>query len=119
VQSIAIAEKDEDNNALLQSAYIELGGIFHNEKKYKQAIKAFELSFTLGYGPDNDDYWMMRFRLASSYLAADEPKKAEPLLNEISEEGDSILQQKAQIRLGSINLDKQLGRLTLKSETGD
>jgi tetratricopeptide (TPR) repeat protein len=119
VRSIAIAEKNNDNKALLQSAYMELGGIFQNEKKYQQAIKAFELGFTLGYGPDNNDYWKIRFRLALLYLATDKLKEAEPLLNDILEGGDTILQQKAQVRLGTIKLDKQLGRLTLMPEMGN
>ena len=68
----------------------------------------------MGYGADRSDYWDSRFHLALSYLNIGESLKAEPLLNEVSEGGDEVLQQKAQLRIGSLSLEKQLKRLSIE-----
>ena len=112
-QSIALLEKDKNQQNLLQWAYIELGNVFYDQGKIKLAAKSYEQGFDLGYGPDNMDYWELRFCLALSYMNAGNLVKAESLLNEISGEGDLVLQQKAQIRLGTIGLEKHLNRLSI------
>ena len=45
-----------------------------------------------------------------------EERKDRTLLNEISEGGDSILQQRAQLQLGTMELEKQLQRLPLSRD---
>ena len=117
-KSILLLSKDTDNRGLLQSAHIELGNVFYSEKNYDQAIESYEKGFEIGYGPDRDDYWESRFRLATSYQKVGDDLKAEPLLVEISEDGDSIMQQRAQLRMGNINLERQLEKLTLGSTPG-
>jgi tetratricopeptide (TPR) repeat protein len=116
---IALAEKDTETQGLIQSAFIQLGNSYRREGKNWEAIKAYEDGFGLGYGPENSDYWEMRFRLALSYLEVGENLKAEPLLNEISEEGDPLLQQKVLIKLGTIGLKKQLRRLSIWPDVGE
>ena len=113
---IDLASKDKINDDTLQSAHIELGDVLNKEGKYLYAAKAFERGFNLGYSADKPDYWESRFKFATSYLMAGENAKAEPLLNEIVEQGDTILQQRAQLKLGYLDLEKQLQRLSLNGE---
>ncbi|NLA75161.1 MAG: tetratricopeptide repeat protein, partial [Deltaproteobacteria bacterium] len=116
MDSINIALDNKDAQELLRTAYIELGNVFHAEGRDYQAVKAFEKGFDLGYDTENRDYWETRFRLAMGYIKTGENSKAETLLNDISEEGeDSILQQRAQLKLGSIQLSKNLKALSMGS----
>ena len=110
--SIDLLGKDKNNKEQLQLAHIELGNVFYNERNYSQAIKSYEKGFEMGYGPDKNDYWEYRFRLATAYQKIGDDLKAEPLLAQISEEGDSIMQQRAQLRRGNISLERQLEKLS-------
>jgi lipopolysaccharide biosynthesis regulator YciM len=110
---IALAEKKAHMKALNQSALIELGNSFYSEGKYARAVRAFQDGFEQGYGPENREYWEMKYRLALSYMGIGESSRAEPILSEISDEGDSVLQQKALIKLGTIGLRTQLKRLSI------
>ncbi len=98
---------------LLRSAYMELGKACYNTGDYAGAAEAYENGFDLGYGTDNRDYWSLRFNLAQAYANSGEDRKARTLLSEISEGGDSILQQRAQLQLGTMDLEKQLQRLPM------
>jgi tetratricopeptide (TPR) repeat protein len=114
INSINIALDNKESKELLRRSYIELGNVLHAEGKYYQAVKAFEKGFDLGYDTDNQDYWEVRFRQAMGYIKTGEDSKAETLLGDISEGGeDSILQQRAQLKLGSIQLSKQLKVLSM------
>lgn len=114
VNSINIALDNKGSQELLPRSYIELGNVLHAEGKYLQAVKAFEKGFDLGYDSDNQDYWEIRFRQAMGYIKTGDNSKAETLLGDISEGGeDSILQQRAQLKLGSIQLSKQLKVLSM------
>jgi FimV-like protein len=104
---------DKMKSDLLRSAYMELGKAYYNTGDYPGAVKSYENGFDLGYGTDNEDYWNLRFNLAQSYISAGDERKARLLLSEISEGGDSILQQRAQVQLGSMDLEQQLQRLPL------
>lgn len=115
-QSIKWAETETNRQSLFHAAYIGLGNVYHNQGRFRQAAVLYEKGFSLGYGPDQKDYWEDRFRLAVTYMKVGDNKKAETILNEISEEGDPILQQMAQIRLGSIGLEKHLKRLSINVE---
>ena len=113
---IIIAENLKGQEEILQMAYIELGKTLHAGARHKNAIKYFERGFSLGYGPDRADYWQTRYQLALSYIETGDYMKSEPLLAEISEEGDPLLQQMAQIKLGSIGLEKYLSRLSINTK---
>jgi FimV-like protein len=107
---------DRINSNALKSAYMELGMSSYRMGEYPKAIKSYEKAFALGYGADKMDYWDARFNLAESYLNSGDEKKAKRLLSEILEGGDSILQQRAQLKIGSMDLEKQLQRLPLGKE---
>jgi len=111
--SIDISLKNNGDYDVLQLAYMELGNVFYKEAKYNGAVKAFERGFSMGYGTDNSDYWETRFRQAIAYIRMGEGTKAESLLTDISEGGDNLIQQRAQIKLGSLALEKQLRFLSL------
>jgi tetratricopeptide (TPR) repeat protein len=110
---LKLADPGGEQQDLIKSAYMELGRIFHAEGDFKRAVEALERGFKLGYGPDEPDYWENRFKLALSYNGIGEAARAEDLLYEIMEEGDATLQQRAQIKLGAIGLNRQLKQLPL------
>jgi len=97
----------------LMSAYMELGKACYGEGHYPKAVIYYQKGFDLGYGADNKDYWDLKLNLAQAYANAGQLNKAETLLTEISEGGDSVMQQRAQLQLGSMSLEKQLKRLPL------
>ncbi len=114
INSINIGLDHKESQDLLRRSYIELGNVLYTEGKYYQAVKAFEKGFDLGYDTDNQDYWEIRFRQAMGYIKTGENGRAETLLGDISEGGeDPILQQRAQLKLGSIQLSKQLKALSM------
>lgn len=114
INSINISLDNKESQELLRRSYIELGNVLHAEGKHYQAVKAFEKGFDLGYDEENQDYWEIRFRQAIGYIKTGENSKAETLLGDISEGGeDSILQQRAQLKLGSIQLSRQLKILSM------
>ncbi len=108
---IALTEKDKGGRELVQAAFIEMGNGYHKEGNHKQSIRFFREAFDLGYGPEMRDYWECNYRLALAYLKTGNNEEAERLFEAISEEGDPILQQKVQIKMGMIDLEKQLKRL--------
>lgn len=116
---VALAEKDRDGRGLVRSAFVEMGNGYHKEGNHKQTIRFFRKAFDLGYGPENRDYWESNYRLALAYLKTGKNREAERLFNAISEEGDPILQQKVQIKMGMIDLEKQLKRLPLAREADE
>ncbi len=112
-RSLGLAEQMKNQDELLQALQIELGKLFHAEGELAKAIKAFERGFELGYGPGKPDYWENRYRLAQSYLDSGQGSKAENVLNEITEGAGTVLQQRAQLKLGNLGLETQLQRLSL------
>lgn len=104
---------DRTEDDLLRSAYMELGKSYYHTGKYTKAARSFEKGFDLDYGEDNLDYWDLRLDLAQSYLNTGQDDMARTLLTEISEGGDSISQQRAEIQIGSMDLEEQLQRLPL------
>jgi FimV-like protein len=114
--SIRMMGKDTEYPILLQQAYMGLGEIYHDEKRYGLAAQSYQHGFDLGYGPEQKDYWENRYRLAISYMESGESAKAESIFNEVSGEGDPQLQQMAQIRLGSLGLEKHLKKLLIHPE---
>ena len=117
-RSIALTEKDKENKELLQSAFMEMGNSYHHEGSHVRALKSYQQGLDQGYGPLQSDYSETRFRQALSYLEVGEDPEGERILNEISEEADPMLQQKIQIKLGVLGLEKQLKRLPIWKESG-
>ncbi len=116
---IALVEKDKEAEVLLQDALVELGHAYHEEGRHLQAITSYQKGLDSGYGPDRKGYWDTQFRLAVSYLEIGEEAKAEPLLAQILDEGDPILQQRVEVKLGLIGLERQLKRLSIWQAAGE
>jgi FimV-like protein len=116
---IALVEKDKDAEELLQDAFVELGHTYHDDGRHLQAITSYQRGFDLGYGAARKGYWDTQFRLAVSYLELGEEAKAESLLAQILDEGDPILQQRVELKLGLIGLEKQLKRLSIWQDAGE
>ncbi|MBW2096476.1 MAG: tetratricopeptide repeat protein [Deltaproteobacteria bacterium] len=70
-----------------------------------------------GRGPDQR-YWDLRYRLAMEYVKAGSLQTGEKLLREVSEEGTPALQSDAQIKLGSLRLQRQLEKLSIWPQLG-
>ncbi len=112
--SIEMGLNNNTDTGTLRSAYIELGNVLYAEGRYHHAARAFEKGFSLEDDSESPGYWEIRFKQAMSYLNTGEMSKAETLLNDISEGGeDSFLQQRAQLKLGSLMLSKQLKFLSI------
>ena len=112
--SIDISLENHLGHDTLQSAYIELGNVLYAESRFHEATRAFEKGFENGFDSGDPEYWETRFRQAMAYMKTGEESKAETLFNDITEGGgDSILQQRAQLKLGSIALAKQLKILSM------
>ena len=112
--SITIGIEKKISSSVLRSAYTELGNVLYSEGKHKQAAKAFEKGFEIGIDTEEPEYWDIRFRQAMAYLKTGEDSKAETLFNDISEgDANEILQQRAQLKLGSLVLARQLKILSM------
>lgn len=109
---IGLAERLASGQPLLRQAYAALGKGYVREGRLVNALEAFEQALNHGYGPDMDGYWNLRFHMAQAHLENGDYERAEPLLIEISEQGDGPLQQRVRIRLGMLGLEKQLDRLS-------
>jgi tetratricopeptide (TPR) repeat protein len=109
---IGLAERLEKPQPILRRAYRELGIACARAGRHEDALEAFETALEEGYAPGEEGYWELRFQMALAYLALGDYGKAEPLLVEISEQGDGPLQQRVRLRLGSLGLEKQLRRLS-------
>jgi tetratricopeptide (TPR) repeat protein len=117
-RSIALVEKERSEKGLFLRALVELGESYRREGRHEKAAQAYQEAFRSGYGPEMDGYWEVKLRLADSYLGVGKTQGAERVLREIEEEGDPNLQEKVQMKLGSINLENQLKRLSIWKESG-
>lgn len=109
---IGIAEASEENKALLRQAYAVLGNAYYREGRHAKAIESYDRAVKEGFSADDQGYWETRFRMAQAYLETGQFNLAEPMLVEISEQGDGLLQKRVRIRLGMLGLEKQLRRLS-------
>ncbi len=112
---IGIVERSEEDRAVLREAYAELGTAYYIEGRYTNALDAFNRALEEGFSIEDKGFFEMRFNMAQAYLETGNPKRAEPILVELSEEEDDLLQQRARIRLGRLGLDRQLQRISLGS----
>lgn len=112
---IGIAERSEQDKTILRQAYSELGTAYYLEGRNTNALDAFNRAMEEGFSAEDKGFFEMRFNMAQAYLETGDHKRAEPILIELSEEGDELLQQRARIRLGRLGLDRQLQRISLGS----
>ncbi len=112
---IGIVEQSEKDKPILRQAYSELGTAYYLEGRYTNALDAFNRAMEQGLSAEDGGFFEMRFNMAQAYLETANHGRAEPILLELSEEGDEILQQRAMIRLGRLDLDRQLQRISLGS----
>jgi tetratricopeptide (TPR) repeat protein len=110
---IALVEKSEEDRPMLYQAYAELGNAYYLGGQYGNALDAFKKAIDQGFSADDKGFWEMRFLMAQSYLEMGDYNLAEPILIEISEQGDGLLQKRVRIRLGQLGLEKQLQRLSI------
>ena len=110
---IALVERSKTDRSILQQAYAGLGIAYYRDGRYENALDAFRKALDEGYSPADPGYWEMRFHMAQAYLDRGDFLRAEPLLIEISEQGDGLLQKRVRIRLGMLGLEKQLQRLSM------
>ena len=109
---IGIVESTEENKSLLRQAYAELGNAFFREGRYAKALESYGRALDEGFSVDDLGYWETRFHMAQAYIETGQFKLAEPMLVEISEQGDGLLQKRVRIRLGMLGLEKELKRLS-------
>jgi len=112
---IGIVEQSEEQRPILRQAYSELGTAYFLEGRYGKALDAFNKSVEQGLSPEDKGFLEMRLNMAQAYLETGDQVKAEPILEELSQEGDVIMQQRARIRLGRLGLDRQLKRISMGS----
>lgn len=112
-RSIALAEKEKDSRELLRTAYVEMGNSYHHEGRHREAVRYYGQCLDFDYGPETKGYWEVKYKLAVSYLGTGESAMAERIMNEIAEEGDPALQQRVQMKMGLMSLEKELKRLPL------
>ncbi|MEW6667028.1 MAG: tetratricopeptide repeat protein [Thermodesulfobacteriota bacterium] len=115
---IALAERDRESKNLLRSALAEMGSGYYQDGRYHEAIRFYQQSLELEAGNEGKGYWERRYQLALSHLGAGDQATAERMMSEIAEEGDPSVQQKAQVKIGLMGLDKQLKRLPLERKGG-
>jgi tetratricopeptide (TPR) repeat protein len=115
---IALAERDGDSKNVLRSALAEMGNSYYQDGRYNEAIRFYQQSLELEAGPEGKGYWEKRYQLALSHLGAGDHATAERMMSEIAEEGDPAVQQKAQVKIGLMGLNKQLKRLPLDRKDG-
>lgn len=113
---IGLLEPSKEKDPLLSAAYVELGKAYHGDALHEKALEAYDRALESGLSPDDPGYWELRFHMALAYLETKQYEKAEPLLTEISEQGDGLLQQRVRIHLGMLGLEKQLQRLSIASQ---
>ncbi|MCF8062307.1 MAG: tetratricopeptide repeat protein [Deltaproteobacteria bacterium] len=113
---IGLSGRLQEARPILRQAYAELGTAYAKDGRHVNALEAFEKALEEGYTPGEEGYWELRFQMALACLATGDYGRAEPLLVEISEQGDGPLQQRVRLRLGALDLEKQLRRLSSWSD---
>lgn len=112
IEILGNSDRDMD---ILSNAYSELGTSYYLDGRYTDALNAFNKALEKGLSPEVKGYYEMLFNMARAYIEKGEIARAEPILVELSEEGDNLQQQRAMIWLGRLGLDRQLQRISLGS----
>jgi tetratricopeptide (TPR) repeat protein len=89
------------------------GDGYSGEKRPKDAVRFYDKALKAGYGPERPGYWGIKLRMAEAHLALGERTPARQIFREIQEEGEADLQSRVQLRLGSMDLEDQLMRLSV------
>ena len=110
-KAAALTEADPAYTELHAGVLAAMGDGYSGEKRPKDAAQFYDKALKAGYGPERPGYWGIKFRMAESHLALGERTLARKIFREIQEEGDSDLQSRVQLRLGSMDLEDQLMRL--------
>ena len=113
---LQIASKAKVYEKIRLLALLEMAESYRAENNPREAAKILEDILQTGYGPDNENYWQIKFRLARCYEQMGEINKAKTLYKEMEDEGTPILQARAQMYLGSIELNNRLKALSHWSE---
>ncbi len=113
---LKLAANTRQYRGIRLSALLELAKSYTVQGSPSGAAKILESILEQGYGPGGEYYWEVKFRLARCYEQMGAVDRAKALYKEISDEGPSILQARAQIRLGSIVLNDRLRALPHWSE---
>ena len=98
------------------SALMELTKTYTTEGNPSKAARILKGILDQGYSPEEEYYWDVKFRLAQCYEQMGMMDKAKALYKEIGDEGPTVLQFRAQMRLGSIVLNDRLKELPHWSE---
>lgn len=83
------------------------------EGRPKEAVRFYDKALKAGFGPEKPGYWKIKFRMAEAHLALDDRTLARQIFREIQEEGEADLQSRVQLRLGTMDLEDQLMRLSV------
>lgn len=83
------------------------------EGRPKEAVRFYDKALKAGFGPEKSGYWKIKFRMAEAHLALDDRTLARQIFREIQEEGEADLQSRVQLRLGTMDLEDQLMRLSV------
>ncbi len=86
---------------------------YSGEGRPKEAVGFYDKALKAGYGPERPGYWRIKFKMAEAHLALGERTPARQIFREIQEEGEADLQSRVQLRLGAMDLEDQLMRLSV------
>jgi len=95
-----------------------MGDSYHYEGQHAEALKYYQQSYDQGFDRQNQGFMEVRFRQAVDLIETGDFKEAQAILGEIAEEGDFAMQQRAQMKLGTLELSKQLKQLHFKEGSG-
>jgi len=115
---IALVGKDKNYKEFLYSALVKIADSYHSEGNHVQALKYYQESYDQGFDRQTQGFMEVRFRQAVSLIETGDLKEAQVILSEIAEEGDFAMQQRAQMKLGTLELSKQLKQLHFKEGSG-
>ncbi len=113
---LSLTDNSQKYKDMRLSALLEMAKTYTYQGSPSEAARILEGILKEGYGPEAQHYWEIKFRLARCYEQMGVMDKAKALYKEIGDEGPSILQARAQIRLGSIVLNDRLKALPHWSE---
>jgi tetratricopeptide (TPR) repeat protein len=116
--ALAAIEKDREQRSLYSLIQGELGDCHFFQGRPAEASKAYQEALIAGYDPEAKGYWGIKFRLAECHLRLGEMQSAEGILRQVVEEGDPEFQGRAQIRLGALQLERELRRLSIREKGG-
>jgi len=116
-KAATLTEADPAYAGLHAAVLAAIGDGYGLEKRPKDAVRYYDEALKAGYGPERPGYWGIKFRMAEAHLALGDRTLARQIYREIQDEGDADLQSRVQLRLGSMDLEDQLMRLSVWAKT--